>query len=148
MKPTERDGLEEMPAAAPHDPQVQRPIPDQEAVALGMTDLFAGESQLHRYIRQQWEAATGANKVALDAWRRVWPGETRYGLRADDQETAAKIEKHLAMADYLLDTLTSDMVGDVLDDVLQGVSDADDVRQELLRERPPLQSAPEPGALP
>ena len=116
---------------APHDPEVQRPVPDREAVALAMTDMRDGENQIRTYIRQQWEAALGANKVALDAWRRVWPGETRFHFPVAMHDTVREIDEHLAQASFLLDSLAPELLGETLDWVLNCEYDLDDVKQAL-----------------
>lgn len=105
---------------APWDQAVQRPRPDTEAVAIAMTHVRADESQIMRYVRQQWEAAVGANHVALDAWRRVWPQETRYCFTDDQYDTCREIEEHLAMATHLLSTLAPSLIGNIADAVMQG----------------------------
>lgn len=115
--------------AAPYDAPVTRPKPGQNALAFALTRMREEEDQLGRYVRQQWEAASAANLVALDAWRKIWPKETRFSFNEDEWDTVRQIERALAEAAHLLDTLSPTMLGTVADAVVQGVMDADSARR-------------------
>jgi hypothetical protein len=116
---------------APYDEPVRRPKPERDALALALTDLRDGESPLERYVRQEWETAAAATLVALGAWRKIWPNETRYSLSEDEWETARRIELLLAEANHLLSTLSPTMLGPVADAVAQGDMTADEGRRSL-----------------
>lgn len=116
---------------APYDAPVQRPRPDPEAMALALAAMRDEESPLERYVRQRWETACAGNRVALDAWREIWPNEARYSLPDQQWEVARRIELLLAETSHLLSTLGPTMLGFLADATAHGDMTAEDVRRHL-----------------
>jgi hypothetical protein len=116
---------------APYDEPVTRPKPERQALALALIDLRESESPLDRYVRQQWETTAAAALVALDAWRKIWPNETRYSLPKGEWETVRKIERLLADANHLLSVLSPTMLGPAADAVAQGDMSVEDLGRYL-----------------
>lgn len=56
-----------------YDPPQQTPQPDREVLMIARNRMLADESPKERYVRQQWEVAFSATKVAMDAWRQAYP---------------------------------------------------------------------------
>lgn len=107
---------------ARHDPVVRRFAPDRELVARAQRAMMADEDNdpVQRYIRQQWEAAFGATRVALDALRSIWPTE-RLSLSKDDSASLSHAIEDIEAAYTHLDDLTKGMVGEVVADVHRGL---------------------------
>lgn len=88
-----------------------RPEPDKELMARAHNLMLATETPQQRYVRQQWECAMAASRVALDAWRRVWPLEAADSLTEDGQDRARDVESALAAAYFRLDSLSEELDG-------------------------------------
>lgn len=93
------------------DPIVQRPQTDEQILARAHNHLLKNEDPMEAYVRQQWEATIGACRVALDAWRRVWPAEAADSLPETEQRKAKEIENRLSEAVHLLNGLSEEMLG-------------------------------------
>lgn len=58
---------------ARYDPIVQRHVPAPGLVHRAFNMLLDRETEQERLVRQHWDAAFGAVKVAMDSLREVWP---------------------------------------------------------------------------
>lgn len=112
-------------------PQDKRPEPDREIMARAHNYLIATETPQQRYVRQQWECAMAATKVALDAWRRIWPIEAADSLSENGQVHARAASNELEEAYFSLDSLAEEMEG-VRHEANRGaitIEDIDDMEQ-------------------
>lgn len=117
-----------------YDKPQQRPEPDREIMARAHNLMMASETPQQRYVRQQWECAMGASRVALDAWRRIWPVEASDSLSEGGCEKAKTAEGALEVAYVSLDKLSDEMEG-LRHEVETGVvSDEDLTAMERERE--------------
>lgn len=98
------------------DHQQPRPIPDRSLRVRAQRDMIQGESEIHRYVRQQWETTLAGVKVALDAWRKIWPFEHSEFPPADAVDLG-DIEHTLAGLWRRLDHFSEEMVGQAVDGV-------------------------------
>lgn len=101
------------------DPVVGRFQPDSGLLAQAQRHMMEQESDAERYLRQQWEAALGASRVAMDSLRAIWPADRRL-LNDDD---AFRLETALGHAESLvagLDELDEAILGEVVAAVLAG----------------------------
>lgn len=103
--------------------------PDRELLARVTNEMLARESHEHKFMRQRWEHALGASRVALDALREIWPA---YRHRLSDQE-GREVKSALEHAEALLlrlNDLDAVMLGEDVIGVLRGeittVSDLED----------------------
>jgi hypothetical protein len=82
------------------DPVIPKFVPDPELAARAQRDQMAEEAEQwsppQRYVRQQYEHAFAAVRVALDAARRIFPSEL--------QSTPESARQHM---EDLTDLLTS-----------------------------------------
>lgn len=97
-----------------YDPIVQRPEPEREVLVRAHAYMRRTETPMEQYLRQQWQAAMSATRVALDAWRSVWPIEVEGNLDDDEQKTAGYIMAALEQSYQRLDSLSRRMLGDVM----------------------------------
>lgn len=97
------------------DAPIQRPEPDREVVARAFNDRLSTEAPIEKYVRQQWETAVAATRVAMDAWRDVWPKEVA-DLTADEElrAIAQEVAQELEQAFHGLDKLSELMLGTTL----------------------------------
>lgn len=101
------------------DPVVGRFRPPSGLLAQAQRHMMEQESDAERYLRQQWEAALGASRVAMDSLRAIWPADRRL-LNDDD---AFRLETALGHAESLvagLDELDEAILGEVVAAVLAG----------------------------
>jgi hypothetical protein len=97
-----------------HDPVRSRPQPDREILVRAHAHMLRTQTPMQAYLRQQWEAAISAIRVALDAWRTLWPVE---GMEFEPDERALMIRAavNIEAAYNLLDSLSGTMLGVVMD---------------------------------
>jgi hypothetical protein len=100
---------------AQHDPIAHRFVPDPTLVHRAHNLLLEQEEgrPTQRYLRQQWDAAFGAVRVAMDALRDIWP------LEARQLGEPAQLFLHQALDDvenayHSLDSIAEVMVGDLM----------------------------------
>lgn len=108
-----------MTTESDYDPVAQRFIPDRELVARVQRHMLANESEPERFVRQQWEAAFGATRVALDALRAIYPLERD----AMDDETRLALDEALVAVEsaYVhLDDCAENILGALILAVLRG----------------------------
>lgn len=96
-----------------------RPIPDQMVVRRAYELLLAGETDMQRYVREEWEAAMGGVRVALDAVRRLWPNESDF-LSADARLRLREACSTLAVTFDEIDSLADEMLGERMMMALHG----------------------------
>lgn len=101
------------------DPVVGRFQPDPHLVARAQRHMMEQESDAHRFMRQQWEAALGASRVAMDSLRAIWPSEAHLL----DSGDAADLELALHSAEAVvagLDAIEVAVLGGAVTAVLRG----------------------------
>jgi hypothetical protein len=102
-----------------YDPVVQRPEPDRDILARAHVYMIRTQTPMQAYLRQQWETAISAIRVALDAWRRVWPIEGME-FESGDRVLATRALTNIEGAYNLLDHLSRTMLGDAMDAAQRG----------------------------
>lgn len=115
---------------ANEDRIVRRFVPDRELVAVAFNAMMEGEDQRDAFVRQHWEAAFGAVRVALDAVRAVWPVEQSY---MDDPVAWERATRYLEDAYTQLDILSEEMLGQTLFRVMSGDITTPDHLADTLR---------------
>jgi hypothetical protein len=102
-----------------HDPVRSRPQPDREILVRAHAHMLRTQTPMQAYLRQQWEAAISAIRVALDAWRTLWPVE---GMEFEPDERALmiRVAVNIEAAYNLLDHLSGTMLGVVMDSAQRG----------------------------
>lgn len=117
------------------DPIVQRFIPDAELVARAQRALMEDESPRERFVRQRWEHALGAARVAMDELREIWPscadvlpGDGGIELRAA-HSTAEELVR-------ILDELDEKVLGSAVCGVLNGAFTTHEELDHLLGTEP------------
>lgn len=93
------------------DPPQGRPEPDRELLARAHNYLISTETPMQRYVRQQWEVAMASSRVALDAWRRIYPIEAADALSEGGRTLASEVDNALSRAYLALDTLADELEG-------------------------------------
>lgn len=96
------------------DPPTERPQPDKESLALAHNHMIHNETPIQRYIRQQWDVTFGAMRVAMDAWRRIYPAETSYEFSEYQQRVVEAIARDIEQTIVNLDSLSSSVRGDIM----------------------------------
>jgi cytochrome c-type biogenesis protein CcmH/NrfF len=97
-------------------------MPDPELVTRAYNHMRAAEEMLggnHHFVRQRWEDAFGAVRVAMDLLREIYPRERD----TMNERTATDISMALTClqgAFERLDQCSADMLGDLMHDVLTG----------------------------
>lgn len=112
-----------------YDATIDRPQVDPEILSRARDGRLAEETPMERYLRQQWEVATAAARVALDALRRMWPLEAAHLQESDGAYEieaalvhATKLSEHLALA-------AKDVIGDLMYEAEMGRGTLEDPRQ-------------------
>jgi hypothetical protein len=111
-----------MSEPARYDPPVQRFKPDAELVSRAQRFLMGYEDSTTsrvRFIRQRWEEALGATRVAMDALREIYPVDAD-ALEPTDQKVLSVALSGVTTAYMALDRLSRVMLGEVMHDVLVG----------------------------
>lgn len=101
------------------DLPVGRFAPDRKLLHMAHNKMLADEPHRVRFVRQRWEEAFGAMKVTLDALREIYPTEQdvltdRGWVALGDALT------HVTAAYVALDSLTEEVLGETMTNVLQG----------------------------
>jgi hypothetical protein len=102
-----------------HDPVTGRPKPDREILVRAHAHMLRTQPPMQAYLRQQWEVTMSALRVALDAWRKVWPIE---GMQFEpaDRLLVTRALTNVEGAYNLLDHLSERMLGVVMDAAQRG----------------------------
>jgi hypothetical protein len=108
-----------MPETARPDPLVTKFVPDPELVAYAYNQMRERERHSQTFLRQRWEEAFAAVRVALAALREVYPAER---AQLDDHEAGLCDEALdlITCAHAQLDGLSDTMLGWQMVDVLHG----------------------------
>jgi hypothetical protein len=93
-----------------YDPVVQRPEPDRDILARAHGYMLRTQTPMQAYLRQQWEAAISAVRVALDAWRKIWPIEGAE-FEAEERLLMTRALDNIEDAYSVLDRLSGKMLG-------------------------------------
>lgn len=101
------------------DPVVHPFVPDRELVARAQREMMARETPGHRMVRQRWEEALGANRVALAALREIYPSHRTYLTNHGNQQLDRALDR-ITEAFGLLDDLAPEILGEIMHDVLTG----------------------------
>lgn len=101
------------------DPIASRFVPDQALVNRAHNRMLQAEGPLAKFVRQQWDVAFGATRVALDSLREIWPTDTR-DLDQDTRVFLMEALQHLEDAYHCLDSVAEAMVGQLVVDVQMG----------------------------
>lgn len=104
---------------ANHDPYAERFRPDPELLAIAHNQMLKEEMAPHRFVRQRWEEALGALRVALPTVREVFPSEGS-AMPPGMLECLRSAERHLEEAFIELDSLAEEMLGEAMTRVLDG----------------------------
>ena len=108
-----------MSETARPDPLVGRFVPDPELVAYAYNRMRERENRPQAFLRQRWEEAFAAVRVAVAALRDIYPAER---AQLDDHDAAVLAEAlDLATCAHTnLDCLSDTMLGWLMVDVLHG----------------------------
>lgn len=105
---------------------MSRPRPDRDIIERALAVTNRTHTQMERYVREEWEAALGATRVALDAVRRLWPLE-QDALTERDFGCLEGVAGDLGRAYAQLDGMSEDMLGKLLNDACAGRLDAAEI---------------------
>lgn len=108
---------------ARHDPIEPRLVPDVQLLARACNYMLGQEAQaggLQRYVRQHYEDAFGAIRVAMDILREIYPRE-RDAMSDTARNRISRALACLQGAYECLDDVSVDMLGPVMHGVLTGV---------------------------
>lgn len=111
-------------------PEPHYPEPDREAAVLAHRHMLKMESPQQRYVRQQYEVTIGALKVAMDAWRRIWP-EAVAAHCPQEMEPAHATADYIEKAYNNLDLMGDAFQGETMRLVQCGHLNAEDVRNAI-----------------
>ncbi len=100
-------------------PDVRRPAPDQEIIERALKVTNHEQDQMQRYLREEWEAALGATRVALDVVRRLWPLE-QYHFDDEEFDALEGLASDFGRAYATLEGMSAEMLGDLLNDACNG----------------------------
>lgn len=101
------------------DLPVARFVPDPELVARAHNLMLESEDHGHRYLRQRWEEAFAATRVALDVFREVVPSEA-FQLDEENRADAERALDALTIAYAALDRMSEGILGWPMIGVLRG----------------------------
>lgn len=123
--------------SARHDPVARRFVPNPILVNMAHNALLELEDHEpgRAFVRQQWEAAYGAIRVAIDALREIWPLE-RHNLTVEDQEHVRRALDDLVEAYIDLDEMAEGLVGWVMVAVLHGTIKTEEELNDALTGNP------------
>lgn len=107
-----------------------RPIPDSDLARRAHDLQRMGETEMHRHLREEWEAAIGGARVAMDALRTIWPVDADH-LPPYCSDAIAQAHKYAETLYATLDTIAPSMAGDLMYSVLTFNPDA---AQEIERQ--------------
>ena len=103
-----------------HDPPLsRRPEPAREIMVRAHRHMLQTETPQECWLRQGWETTISAVRVALDAWRELWPVDGAQ-MERDVAAHAAVISTELENLYHRLDGLSRNMLGDVMQDAQMG----------------------------
>ena len=106
-----------------YDPPQLPPPPDKEVIARAFNRMTEIETPQHRYVRQQWEVTMASVKVAMDAWRRIYPEWVSDHVSPVNEPMIKGIMGSLESAFLDLDRLAPEMTTEELDMAQKGVID-------------------------
>lgn len=92
------------------DHAIPYPESDMEKLKELHRDLLSMESPREKWVRQQWEVATSATKVALDAVRLLHPAQGDH-FPEEEFERLARASAHLASVAADLDKCKETLMG-------------------------------------
>lgn len=106
---------------ATHDPIVRKFAPDPTLVHRAHNMLLDEEREdpARAFVRQQWDAAFGATRVAMDALREIWPSEAAQITDGTGRFLVDALNG-LEEAYHALDSVAEEMVGDLMVAVQRG----------------------------
>lgn len=108
-----------MDYTAKPDLPVRRFVPDPTLVARAHNLMLECEDERHRFLRQRWEEAYAATRVALAALREIYPAEADQ-CEDDDLCSLAAASHGLDIAYTNLDRLSEGILGWQMVGVLRG----------------------------
>lgn len=103
----------------PYDAPQARFVPLPELVERAMENMLDTETPRQRYVRQQWESAFAAARVALDALRDILPLD-RDVMTSECLRAMRGALSHVERAYECLDGCSGEMMGEAMLDVLAG----------------------------
>ena len=113
--PLSRSGV-----VARHDPVARRFGANPELVAIAHNALLDSEDGRMTFVRQRWEEALGATRVAMDALREFYPID-RDALTEDAFNATDVALDQIECAYASLDSMSDELLGETLTAVLQGL---------------------------
>lgn len=112
---------------ARHDPIVPRHRPDPELVARAQRHMMMMEDETrypgHRHVRQKYEEAFAAIRVALDALREIYPIDRALLPDRVNKELVGALDWTLRAYEGL-DSISEEMLGEIMHGVLIGEIDS------------------------
>jgi hypothetical protein len=116
---------------AAHDPVARRFSPDRELLVRAQRHMIETEGERQRFVRQRWEEAFGAVRVALDALREIWPSE-RDAMHSVSSRVIGEALDEITTAYAHLDDACEEIVGREMYFVLTGVVKTTEEFDEML----------------
>jgi hypothetical protein len=115
-----------------YDEPAHRPEPNEEIARRAHALMLAGESVMEKYLRQQWEVATAAVRVAMDALRKLYPEEmpSLRGMGDPGDDAAHEVEfalNHIEQAFVHLDGASEPMLGELMHRATLGLASKEEV---------------------
>jgi hypothetical protein len=113
-----------------YDQLAQRPEPDRSIARRAYALMLTNESEMDAYLRQQWEVAMGAVRVAMDALRRLYPQEMTNLRLMSGGDAGHDIEyalNHIEQAFGHLDAVGKPMLGELMHRATLGIAAMEDV---------------------
>lgn len=105
--------------SAEPDPPAHRFVPDPELVARAHNRMLKYETHGKRFVRQRWEEAFAATRVALTALREIYPVD--HSELGEEEAIQMRLAHDSIMDAYEgLDQMSESMLGGLMNDVLRG----------------------------
>lgn len=121
-----------MPSEYQYDvPVSRRPEPPKEILVRAQRHMLDHETDLQAYVRQHWETAFSALRVAMDAWRTIVPLELD-SFTAQGRDEAERAIGKIISAYMALDLLSEEVLGPVMYQAQRGnltLESLDDLEQ-------------------